>query len=121
MIVCGVFLRFWALEARQISSDEAFSWRVTQFRFPEMLPVFENDANPPLYYILLKVWTSCFGQTVLSMRALSGLLGCFTLIGVYVFAEAVCNPTKPSPDTPKGFAGTLAAALVAFSAFHLLH
>ncbi len=44
--------------------------------------VRDHDAHPPLYYVLLRVWTGAFGPSERAVRALSGLLAVLTLLVV---------------------------------------
>ena len=42
------------------------------------------ELNPPLYYMLLHVWTDLFGESVLAMRSLSAMIDCLTIPLVYL-------------------------------------
>jgi hypothetical protein len=59
------------LDARALFFDEAFSWQLTRFPWPEMVARARQDVHPLLYYAELKVWTGALGDSVLAMRALS--------------------------------------------------
>jgi hypothetical protein len=56
--------------------DEAFSYLVIQQPFPHgIIDCTACDVHPPLYYLLLAVWTSMAGTSPLAMRGLSVVLG----------------------------------------------
>jgi hypothetical protein len=125
ILLVGLLLRSYELPARSLWFDEAFSWRLTQFPFLEMVERVGHDNHPPLYFILLKTWATLFGASAVALRALSVLLGCLTVLGVYVFAtEAFADEPRGAQDNPGGLprargTGLLAAALVALSGFQI--
>lgn len=59
--------------------DEAFSAYLVQFSFWDIARFTASDVHPPLYYWLLKVWSSLFGTTELAYRSLSVALGAATV------------------------------------------
>lgn len=85
LIVAAIILRLPFLEARSIWFDEAFSWRLISFSFPEMISRTGADVHPPLYYLLLKSWATFFGSHITSLRVFSVILSAATLIAVYGF------------------------------------
>jgi mannosyltransferase len=79
----GVF-RIWRPE---IWRDELRSWNAASRSFGELFALLgKTDAATSLYYILLKLWMSVFGESVTSLRLLSavamaGAAACVALIG----------------------------------------
>ena len=65
VVALGVVLRLYHLTDRSIWFDEAFTWRMIQFPFGEMLRRSTLDNCPPLYYVLLKCWVACFGDSLI--------------------------------------------------------
>jgi uncharacterized membrane protein len=61
--------------------DEAFSAAMIKFDYSRMMQVTVGDVHPPLYYVMLKVFTSFFGNTEISLRLLS-VFGVLCLIGL---------------------------------------
>jgi hypothetical protein len=124
IVLAGVPFRTCGLAARSVWFDEAFTWRLIQFPFIEMLQRAARDNSPPLYYILLQGWAELFGTSATALRALSVLFGSLTVVGAYLFgAEAFAIPTtvaESAYSSCRGRAvGLLAAALVALSAFQI--
>ncbi|HEX3046585.1 MAG TPA: glycosyltransferase family 39 protein [Bacillota bacterium] len=53
--------------------DEACSVGIIRHPISEIWQVVKGDVHPPLYFFMLKVFTSFFGNSVLVMRSLSAL------------------------------------------------
>src|SRR5262245_16564124 len=75
LVLIGLGIRGHDLSARSLWFDEAFCWRLTEFPIPEMIRRVGLDNHPPLYFLLLKGWTSVFGESTMALRSLSVLLG----------------------------------------------
>ena len=82
----GLLLRLYGLERRSLWFDEAFSWRLIQFPFFEMLCRAECDNHPPFYFAVLQGWAMAFGDSAPALRSLSVILGVATIPGTYLFA-----------------------------------
>jgi hypothetical protein len=108
-MLVAALIRCLDLEAAQISSDEAFSWKVTRGSLPVMLGQLAGDVHPPLYYLVLKAWCFAFGDSLASMRILSGLLSCSTVWGIWLFVQQLGS----------AMAGSDSAEPVLFSAAHI--
>jgi mannosyltransferase len=119
IFLAGMTLRLYQLSTRSLWFDEAFSWRLVQFPWYELLPRVGQDNHPPLYFILLKAWAAVFGDSVFALRSLSVLFGVLTIFGAYLFAvEAFGGTTADQRARGRGI-GLLAAALIAGSAFQI--
>jgi mannosyltransferase len=125
IVLVGLVLRSCRLAERPLWYDEAFSWRLTQFSWPEMLQRGTWDAHPPLYYVVLKAWCGFFGTSTLALRSLSVLMGVVTILGMYLFTSRTARTPRQGPaepgQLPKANAGLglLVAALVAVSVFQI--
>jgi uncharacterized membrane protein len=123
VVLAGVALRGHALSDRSLWYEEVFCWRVSQFPWEEVLERSARDAHPPLYFLLLKAWSSVFGGAAVALRALSVLLGCGTILGMYLFLDEAYKRESAAGGARPGSAdrGTVApiflAALVALSVF----
>lgn len=106
IIVGGIALRSWELTARSLWFDEAFSWRLIQFPFTEMLDRAAADVHPPLYYVILRGWATVFGTSLLSLRSFSVAMAGVTTAVAYGFTVYASGSRR---------AGLLAAALIAAS------
>ncbi|MEM7548922.1 MAG: glycosyltransferase family 39 protein [Bacteroidota bacterium] len=50
---------------------------------------FSEDGNPPLYYLLLKLWISIIGYDDWGIRSLSAFIGVASVCGIYFLARQV--------------------------------
>lgn len=118
VMLLGLALRIPHLATRSFWFDEAFSWRLSQFSLAEILARCGSDNHPPLYFLLLKGWTTAFGSTPIALRLLSVLLGGLTILGTYGFVVEAF-PCRESPQVRRRGMALLAAALVAVSVFQI--
>lgn len=106
----GVGLRFYALGAKTIWLDEAFSlWLAHQPLVDMWAWLIKIDQHPPLYYTLLHYWILLFGDTQGAARALSALCSALALPLCYG-ASRYLLPTRTA---------LLATLLLALSPFQL--
>ncbi len=110
IILSGIVLRLYHIGLRSIWFDEAFTWRLIQFPWGEMLQRATLDVHPPLFYILIKPWALLFGASIVSLRLFSVTMAALTSLTAYLFTTTVCRDRR---------AGLLAAALVAFSGWQI--
>jgi mannosyltransferase len=87
-------LRVYRIDWQSVWVDEIYSLIVTDPSRPleEFWERVLADVHPPLYYVLLRVWSAAFGQTELAVRALSALFGLLTVIAAYVVFRPVLPP-----------------------------
>jgi uncharacterized membrane protein len=124
ILLAGIALRGYRLPARSLWFDEAFSWRLSQFPYAEVVARTARDNHPPLYFLLLKAWSQAFGTSELALRSLSVLFGSLTILGMYLFTvEAFGGNRQGGSDSQRHLRarqlGLLVAALVALSAFQI--
>ena len=122
VIAVGVGLRCRQLTARSFWFDEAFSWRLTEFSWFELIQRISQDNHPPLYFLCLKCWSGLFGTSVLALRLLSVMLGCITILGMYLFGREAfgCNSKGSQTNGWRGSGiGLLIGLFVAVSAFQI--
>src|SRR2546426_6221006 len=125
IVLAGFAIRAYLVSERSLWFDEAFTWRLTEFSLGEMIRRITDDNSPPLYYLLLKLWTAVFGASALALRSLSVLCGTLTIVGMYLFAAEAFRGREYSSsgagetNRPGRRLGLLVAALVAFSVFQI--
>jgi len=96
--------------------DEAFSWRLTRFSWPEMIERSARDVHPPLYYIALKLWTLAFGDSPMTLRSLSVAWFAVALGAAYLFLR---DSTVDGTEGQRCDCGLIAVLLLASSPFLL--
>lgn len=67
--------------------DEAFSAYLAQFSYWDIARFTSTDVHPPLYYWLLKAWSSVFGTTELAYRSLSIAIGAGVIAATFALAR----------------------------------
>lgn len=81
ILILGLVLRVYDLDAESLWTDEAYSVRYAQE--PEMRTVLEGiartEAAPPAYYLLLQGWIGLFGNSEFSVRFPSAILGVMSI------------------------------------------
>ena len=75
-LICIIFLSFYN---ETFWYDEAYSIGLVKMSFKEIWDMTAFDVHPPLYYFILKVFASIFGDSLPSLH-LCSLLG---LLGIY--------------------------------------
>jgi mannosyltransferase len=102
----GGVLRFATLNVQSIWLDESATLMLVHRGFSGMLShLSASQSSPPLYYVLVWLWTKVFGAGPLGFRSFSALLGTLTIpvlyaagrqvsprVGVWVAALAAVNP-----------------------------
>jgi mannosyltransferase len=77
LVTAGVVTRFVA--PPELWLDEAQSVAIAHLPLPQLFDALEQDGSPPLYYLLLHVWTALFGTSATAVRCLSGVISVLTL------------------------------------------
>jgi mannosyltransferase len=122
LVVAGVVPRAWRLDTPGLTSDEAFSWRLTGYPTGEMLRRATLDVHPPLFYLVLGGWRRAFGDGVAALRGLSVAMGLLAIAIVFVLVqEAMRLDEKGGGGTDvAGRAAALAAAFTTVQATQVL-
>ncbi len=76
-IVAGSVLRFATRSSLWL--DEALTVNIAELPTGDLVHWLRHDGHPPLYYLLLHVWTDLFGTGDVAVRALSGVFGLLAL------------------------------------------
>ncbi|HEV7750033.1 MAG TPA: glycosyltransferase family 39 protein [Baekduia sp.] len=112
-IVAVATLMVWTIHARTpdlgapLWIDEGISLGVAHHDLQAIPGILRQDGAPPLFYLLLHVWTALFGATARSGHALSLLFAVLAVPAAYWAAEVPFGRR----------AGVLAAAIVALDPF----
>jgi mannosyltransferase len=100
-VLVAVALRFYRLEGESFWFDEIHTTWQTYTTWKEVWARLQNDAHPPLYFVLLKLWIKVFGPGDFAVRAFSVVLG---VLGVIALGAAGWRLVGPA-------GGVLAASL----------
>jgi mannosyltransferase len=77
----AIHARFWI--------DEGLSVGISSHPLADIPGVLRNDGSPPLYYLILKLWTSVFGNGEADTHALSVAFAIFTVPAAWLGARAI--------------------------------
>src|ERR1700750_718725 len=76
IVVLGAAIRFSTLDQESFWLEEATTWGIASHRLAHVLsPWPKSEAPPPLYYVLLWLWSRVFGTGEVGLRSLSALCG----------------------------------------------
>ncbi|PIY68928.1 hypothetical protein COY90_03330 [Candidatus Roizmanbacteria bacterium CG_4_10_14_0_8_um_filter_39_9] len=64
--------------------DEAFSYLMAKRSILDLLILTARDANPPIYYLALKIWMTLFGSSEVALRSLSLIFFFATIYVVFL-------------------------------------
>lgn len=90
-ISCFLALTLTRITTSSIWFDEAFSAYITKYNLAEITHYTALDVHPPLYYWLLKGWTSIFGTSAFAFRSMSIFFGVVTLILLFFLVKRLFN------------------------------
>lgn len=91
ILSAAVLVRVFEITKKDFWYDEAFTGIVVKEGFRKMLEIVVNDVHPPLYYILVKLFTFPFGYDVFSIRLFSLVFGILGVLAVYLLAKDIFN------------------------------
>jgi len=125
IMTVGLALRAYRLDDRSIWYDEAFSYTlVHEFTWTEMFTALRQDVHPPLYFVLLRLWSGVLGVAPLALRGFSIVMGGVTLGAIYLFTRdlyrySCSDPATEETERTARSAGVAATALLAVFSSHI--
>lgn len=91
ILTLGLILRLVSLN-QSLWLDEATSALVAKMSVGDIFSHFlPGDFHPPLYYLVLKYWTTIFGYSEISLRMPSVIFGIATIYVIYLVAKKLFN------------------------------
>ena len=117
MLVAGAFVVAAAIVLRFVTRsdlwlDEALSVNIARLPFSDLREALKHDGAPPLYYVLLHLWTDVFGTSDFAVRALSGVISVATLPLAWFAGRRLGRSGPPGPVRDDSTRTRLVAALV---------
>jgi 4-amino-4-deoxy-L-arabinose transferase-like glycosyltransferase len=103
VIVAAVGLVFFFYTRSAMWLDEALTVNIARLPLSQLHAALKQDGAPPLYYVLLHIWTAVFGTSNVAVRSLSACFMTGTVIAMWFAARR--------------FAGTKAAWIAAALTF----
>ncbi|HEX3281806.1 MAG TPA: glycosyltransferase family 39 protein [Pyrinomonadaceae bacterium] len=95
VVVLFVAVRLWRLSASCLWFDEIFSVHAAHHGWGELLRFAAADLiHPPLFYLLLKIWISLGGESLLWLRLLPALISIAAIVPFWL----LCRELKLSQN-----------------------
>jgi uncharacterized membrane protein len=91
LLVFAFLLRIDGLTRHSSWLDELYSSTIAANPNQPLLNAFNDPGNPPLFYLLLRLWHQVFGWSELSGRMLSVVIGIAGLVSLYCFVKSMCG------------------------------
>ena len=104
-------LRFYNLGSQSLWSDEGNSAALATRSLVQIAQDAAHDIHPPLYYWLLRLWTTVFGLSEFALRSLSAVLGTLLVLVIYGLGARLFNRTT-------GLAAAFIAAIAPFQVYY---
>ncbi len=89
LTVAGAALRFGTLNVQSVWLDEATTMVLVRHSLWGMFSHLYSEETPPLYFVLVWIWTKIFGTGVLGFRSLSAVLGTVTIPVMYAVGRRI--------------------------------
>jgi uncharacterized membrane protein len=94
ILALGAGLRFVAVGQQELWYDEAYSGILVRQDWSTMLAMIREDVHPPLYYLILKIWSNIFGTSADALRLFSVACGLALLVIVIAWARLLFRGSK---------------------------
>lgn len=80
--------------------DEGYSILLIKRPISELLSLTAVDAHPPLYYLILKGWTSIFGMSEFALRSLSAIFASLSIGAVALLIKKLFSKSAAVASLP---------------------
>ncbi len=91
LIAAHSLVKFGTVNQLELQGDEAFSVFYSQQSINELLQTLNNEANPPLYYLLLHFWIQLFGIGLVAVKSLNIIISIGTAILLFKLTKKIGN------------------------------
>lgn len=87
IFILNFLLKLIGINASSLWHDEALSVKNTFLEFGHIKHESEWDANPPLYYYCLWIWSHIFGHTEIAVRSMSAFFNALAAVCFFYFLQ----------------------------------
>jgi uncharacterized membrane protein len=94
-VIVAALLRWSGLDSQSLWADEGYTVWISQFSPKQIWHIVQGDTGPPLYYVVVHFWSVAFGNSELSLRALSAFFGTLSLPLFYLIARKILPSRMP--------------------------
>jgi mannosyltransferase len=87
ILILAINVRLTYLTKADIWHDEGYTAAIIQQPIREIIAITTTDVHPPLYYVIMHVWQSIFGNSVASLRGFSVTCGVLTIALLFLLLQ----------------------------------
>ena len=92
IFIAGLVSRLNIVSKYSFWYDEAFSGLLVKQDIPTILKIiYEDRVHPPIYYLLLKLWSLIFGNTDTTLRMFSVIFGMALIVVAFILIKKLLN------------------------------
>lgn len=114
--ILGLILRLLDINKTSFWYDEAFTGDTIKLGWKEMFAVIAADkVHPPIFYIMIRLWSYIFGMTQVSLRGFSIFFGVDAIILAFLIGKNIFDKNKFP------IVGTIASLAIALSPFFITY
>ncbi len=73
LLAAGLFMLIFGITHEGIWYDESYSIAAVDNTFFDLVGMIGRDSHPPLYFVMLKIFVTIFGKSILTLRLFSAL------------------------------------------------
>lgn len=100
IMASGAILLFTGITNESLWYDESYTGALVKQSLADIINITGGDNHPPLYYLILRIFTWIFGNTVFSLRA-------FSVIGALSLAALGIGPVRRAMGDRTGILFTI--------------
>lgn len=108
LLLLNLALKLSWLGVNELAGDEPFTVFWSQRSWDQLLPMFREENNPPLYFLLIKWWSAVVPFEPAWLRIPSALFSALTVWPLYLLARRLSGP----------FVALTACLIFTFSNYH---
>lgn len=117
LLLIATWVRFRALGAKSLWFNEAASSCFIDFSVGEIWARSSDPraVHPPLYFVVLRIWSLLFGTSDLALRSLSAASGVIAVVGVFFLVRELARLGTGMSETRERYMAATAAICLALS------
>jgi len=86
-MIIGTTLMFIGIAHESLWFDESYTAALMNHSLKDIIEITSTDSHPPLYYLLLRIFSAVFGRSVFALRA-------FSVVGTAALASLGIGPVR---------------------------
>ena len=87
VVLAATALRIYKISGYSLWGDEGFSAAIVMQSWRPFWLSLIYEPSTAFYFVLLKLWTLCFGSGDVALRSFSALIGIVVILAIYYFGK----------------------------------